>query len=384
MRVLAAMGVLALAAGAAGAAAATPDVAERLRTASGVPQRSLPLGSGASSKVLKESGPESAAQGGEETVPFDKLDLDQDGTITRSEWEKYYADHPQKDEITVGGGDGASTSGTVGGKGSDGAAGVRVQATVEKYSQGGSGFMPALVNSFSMIIVTEIGDKTFFIAAILAMSHPRVAVFAGAIGALIVMTLLSVVIGFALPALIPRSLTHFASALLFLYFGGKLLVEARSMDASGPSDELKEVEEELEGKGEGEASAAVDVEHGAAAGEAKAKGDASKGHRHLPLWMSKLVDAFGGEQWVVVLLQALVMTFVGEWGDRSQIATIALAAAKDPYGVALGGILGHTLCTGIAVVGGRLLAARISERVVALAGGVLFVFFGIHSLLFSS
>jgi len=33
------------------------------------------------------------------------------------------------------------------------------------------------------------------------------------------------------------------------------------------------------------------------------------------------------------------------------------------------------------VLGGRLLAARISERTVALAGGVLFLFFALHSFI---
>ena len=63
-----------------------------------------------------------------------------------------------------------------------------------------------------------------------------------------------------------------------------------------------------------------------------------------------------------------------------QIATIALASAKDPIGVTLGGILGHGMCTGLAVLGGRLLATRISERTVAIAGGALFLVFAVHSL----
>jgi hypothetical protein len=53
------------------------------------------------------------------------------------------------------------------------------------------GFIHAFVASLSVIIVSELGDKTFFIAAIMAMRHPRVTVFLGAIGALALMTVLS-------------------------------------------------------------------------------------------------------------------------------------------------------------------------------------------------
>lgn len=35
---------------------------------------------------------------------------------------------------------------------------------------------------------------------------------------------------------------------------------------------------------------------------------------------------------------------------------------QDIYGVMVGGALGHTLCTGLAVLGGRIVAQRISVR----------------------
>ena len=82
-----------------------------------------------------------------------------------------------------------------------------------------------------------------------------------------------------------------------------------------------------------------------------------------------------------VLSQAFALTFLAEWGDRSQIATIALAAAKDPYGVVAGGVVGHAMCTGLAVVGGRMLAARISEKHVAVCGGLIFLGFAVYSFL---
>jgi len=41
------------------------------------------------------------------------------------------------------------------------------------------------------ILATELGDETFIIAAIMSMQHPRLVVYAGAMTALIFMTVMS-------------------------------------------------------------------------------------------------------------------------------------------------------------------------------------------------
>jgi len=220
----------------------------------------------------------------------------------------------------------------------------------------GSDFLGATVNSLFMIIVTELGDKTFFIAAVLAMRSGRVLVYAGAMIALAVMHVGSVLMGYALPSLLPRKYTHIASTLMFVYFGLRLLRDAYQM-GEGPSDELQEVEEELIKKKEGEESD-TDLE------------EAERGQTNFRSRSSEQLRVF---------TQALTLTFLAEWGDRSQIATIAMAATKNPYGVIIGGLVGHAFCTGLAVIGGRILAARISERTVAIIGGILFLCFALHS-----
>ena len=62
-------------------------------------------------------------------------------------------------------------------------------------------------------------------------------------------------------------------------------------------------------------------------------------------------------------VQTFMMTFLGEWGDRSQIATIAMAAGQDYWWVTAGALTGHAICIAIAVVGGRAIAGRVSLRV---------------------
>ena len=56
-----------------------------------------------------------------------------------------------------------------------------------------------------------------------------------------------------------------------------------------------------------------------------------------------------------VFLNAFTLTFLAEWGDRSQIATIGLAASSDVFGVTLGSIVGALLSGGggLAAVFGR-------------------------------
>ena len=53
-----------------------------------------------------------------------------------------------------------------------------------------------------------------------------------------------------------------------------------------------------------------------------------------------------------VLVETFVITFLAEWGDRSQIATIGLAASSDPYGVTLEASRARRVYRGAAVVGG--------------------------------
>lgn len=219
------------------------------------------------------------------------------------------------------------------------------------------GFMKGFTSGVAMILATEIGDKTFFIAAVLSMRQQRSAVFLGAVLSLYVMTVLSSIMGLVLPQFVPVKYTHILGGLLFLYFGIKLLSDSKGMDSSQVSDELEEVEEELlhpkKDDGDEESLAVV-------SGNSMRKGFSQ------------------------IAMQSFTLTFLAEWGDRSQIATIALSAAKNPYGVTLGGCIGHTMCTGMAVLGGRMLAARISEKTVSIFGGIIFLIFGVHSVFFES
>ncbi|KAL6593368.1 hypothetical protein ACP70R_049023 [Stipagrostis hirtigluma subsp. patula] len=209
----------------------------------------------------------------------------------------------------------------------------------------GPGLFDALFASLSMILVSEIGDETFIIAALMAMRHPKSIVLSGALSALYVMTVLSTGLGRIVPNLISRKHTNSAATVLYLFFGLRLLYIAWKSDPKGSQKkEMEEVEEKLE-SGQGKST----------------------------------IRKFFARFCTPIFLEAFILTFLAEWGDRSQIATIALATHKNAIGVAVGASLGHTLCTSLAVIGGSMLASKISQRTVATIGGVLFLGFSVSS-----
>ncbi|WP_315789643.1 TMEM165/GDT1 family protein [Fischerella sp. JS2] len=198
--------------------------------------------------------------------------------------------------------------------------------------------LTAFTAGLLLITVSELGDKTFFIAVILSMQHSRRLVFAGVVAALAAMTILSVGVGQAV-SLLPKLYIYYAEIVLFIAFGIKLLYEGSKTPAANCDTEIVE-----------EAKTAV------AEAEKQLKNQKS-------IW--------------AIVLEAFLLTFMAEWGDRTQFATITLAAANNPVGVTTGAILGHAICAAIAVIGGRILAGRISEKTLTIAGGFLFILFGI-------
>ena len=100
--------------------------------------------------------------------------------------------------------------------------------------------LAAFGSSLTAISLAELGDKTFFMALILAARHRRRDVFLGAFAALTAVTLISLAVGYGLRELLPTAVVPGLAAALFLGFGVKLLVDAQGMADDEAQDEEKE------------------------------------------------------------------------------------------------------------------------------------------------
>jgi Ca2+/H+ antiporter, TMEM165/GDT1 family len=198
----------------------------------------------------------------------------------------------------------------------------------------------AFTKALLLITSAELGDKSFFITILLSMRHPRGWVFSGTVLALAVMTVLSVLAGRLFTSVNPTYL-RYAEVAIFLGFGCKLLYRGWKMSRNERAEELAIVRAEIEHP------------------------------------QNRLVTQ--SKVWKI-LVETFTLIFMAEWGDRTQFATFALSTNHNLTGVALGAILAHSICAAIAVFAGQSIAEEISEKLVNLVGGWLFIVFAVISI----
>ncbi len=204
--------------------------------------------------------------------------------------------------------------------------------------------LAAFGSSLTAITLAELGDKTFFMALILAVRHRARWVFLGAFAALTAVTLISLALGYGLRELLPQTLVPWLAAALFLGFGLKLLIDAQALAADAASGEAQQAEQAIDA-----------AETGGVFTSARA-----------------------------VIWEAFVLVFVAELGDRTQFATIFLATAPAQVfsfaGLLAGTLLGHGLVTWLAVGAGKWIGQRVDERLLYRLSGGLFLVFGLAAL----
>jgi Ca2+/H+ antiporter, TMEM165/GDT1 family len=178
----------------------------------------------------------------------------------------------------------------------------------------------ALLLSFGVIFVAELGDKSQLMALTFAVRYRFWTVMAGITAATALVHLVSVGVGSLVGASLPTAAINVVAGLAFLGFAAWTL----------RGDELDEDE----------------------------AGKASQVTRSAFL---AVAGAF----------------FLAELGDKTMLATITLATTEGWFGTWLGSTLGMVAADALAIVVGSALARQLPERAVRIGASALFVLFGL-------
>jgi putative Ca2+/H+ antiporter (TMEM165/GDT1 family) len=183
----------------------------------------------------------------------------------------------------------------------------------------------AILLSFAVILVAEIGDKSQLMALTFATRYRAVPILIGITIATAAVHAVSVLVGAVLAVSLPTDALSIAAGVAFLGFAGWTLRGDRLSD-----DEA-----------------------------AKAERASNR---------SAIAAASGA-------------FFLAELGDKTMLATITLASTHGAVAVWLGSTLGMVAADALAILVGRLLGRRLPERVITVFASVMFVVFGVVLLL---
>lgn len=182
--------------------------------------------------------------------------------------------------------------------------------------------MDALLQSFGLVVASEMGDKTQLLALVLALRFKRPwIVMAGILVATLLNHGLATLLGGWVASLVSPDTLKIGLAVLFLVFAVWILIP----------DKLDE--------GEGQAK----------------EGEAA--------------SAF---------FTTVVLFFLAEMGDKTQLATLALGAKfQAPILVTMGTTMGMLVADGLAVVFGEKLIKVVPMKVIRIVSSISFAAFGI-------
>ena len=190
-----------------------------------------------------------------------------------------------------------------------------------------SWYIPLAV-AFATIFLAELGDKTQLITISFASKYPRMPVFFGVFLAMSMITIIGVVVGAVLVSIIPIQVVKILSGLIFIAFGVWTLISKE--------EELEEDE-----------------------GQTKPKGNSDPGKEK-------------------VFSTAFIMTSLAEFGDKTQLAVIALTAQYGaPIFVYIGAVAAFALIVGIGVVLGKKISEKVESKWIEMGSGALFIVLGI-------
>ncbi|XP_074602803.1 GDT1-like protein sll0615 [Brevipalpus obovatus] len=213
----------------------------------------------------------------------------------------------------------------------------------------GNQLFAGFTSTILVILASELGDKTFFLTTVMAMKHNKQSVFLGAFSATVILIALTIILGLA-TSFIPKKITHYVAVFLFIVFGIQMIIEALS---KSDSEEIKdplvtEADEEKQ----------------------------TKTHQTIQK-IKKLFSRY----FSLIFMESFALRFFAEWGDRSQIALILLAAQENIFGMLIGATIGHLICLSLAVIGGSMIARVVSPRSVNMVGGWVFICVAIFTTL---
>jgi putative Ca2+/H+ antiporter (TMEM165/GDT1 family) len=181
--------------------------------------------------------------------------------------------------------------------------------------------LTATVTSYLLIFAAEIGDKSQLVCMVLATRHRAFPVILGAIFAFALLNALAVMFGMAISNWLPELYVSLTVAILFAVFG----IHALRLKEDGDNENIKE----------------------------------KNSHS--------------------VFLATFLLITIAEFGDKTQIAVVALSSTSIPLAVWIGATIALATTSALGVWAGRTILLKIPLKLLHQISGVFFLLLAIYA-----
>jgi putative Ca2+/H+ antiporter (TMEM165/GDT1 family) len=239
-------------------------------------------------------------------------------------------------------------------------------------------FLSSFGYSFSIIFLSDITDKSIFLIIFLSKKLPSLTLFLVSLSSVLLMNYLSILIGYYLPKLISLTYMKIIAFILFTTFGILSLIESQKKDEK--INELMELTKKEFSDTENDYSLMVedneietDVESNKELFPSILRTDTNVSE----LSHSSRTSEGSNYGTITAIFFALCLS---DFGDKSQLAIVTMAALFNIYGILLGSTLALIGTVTLAVLFGNWISEKVSPKKLLLIGGLIFLTFGAETL----
>ena len=243
-------------------------------------------------------------------------------------------------------------------------------------------FISGFGYSLSFIFIADLTDKSIFLIIFLSKRLSTLPLFIVSLSSVLLMDYLSIFFGYYLPKLIPQLYMEIIAFILFTSFGILSLIESTQEDEKLNNlieiskKELNDLENEysiMNDEPETDIESNKELLFPSILRSSSISTDINNKNSQNNINNNNDLN-FG------LIIAIFLAICLSDFGDKSQIAIITMAAIYNIYGILLGSTIALTTTVTLAALFGKWITEKISPKKLLLIGGLIFLAFGMETL----
>ena len=241
-------------------------------------------------------------------------------------------------------------------------------------------FLSSIAYSFSFVFVTDLTDKSVFLIILLSQKIPTLILFIISLFSVLLMNYLSILVGCYITKLISLVYLEIIACILFITFGILSIIESQKKE-NQVKDLMEKTKKELNySENDDYQLMSEDIETNYESNTELKYPSTLRTNSNISN-INVINENNNNEINTGLIIAIIIMLCLSDFGDKSQITVMTMAAIYDFYGILIGSTLALVGTVTIAILFGTWICDKISTKLLFLIGGILFLIFGCEILI---